>query len=409
MGRDVQNMADAKQQEIKSEEKMQGGSAKGQVQKAMGQILAVDNLWEQIGSLEPLQEEFGPMLEQLTPAETKLLGVATMIPLLRKKVEANPAALTAKKAGNLNMYRNAAEKCGIKWREEAAALESRGIEVWEAEREALLDQGLVVPDYYVYGGQGPLHSYDQGNCNWEAAFDCKPAFELVHMHHFPELSPTACMAELHARMDNAALEAIQCEGGVKKVLDVGCGVGTSTYSLRTSLDRHGMQDAHVLACDLSSHFIAVAQYRQHEGDMKSFGWGEDKLSFKHGDGLQLSRLGVEPESYELVMLAKLSHETPAHVWTSLVQAGVKALRPGGVIAYVDVNALQILKNNPVSNLANRVAISNEPFFDQFLAVDLHKEFEAAGMEVVADLPSNPDKWPELEDAPVRVMVARKPL
>ena len=172
-------MADAKQQEIKSEEKMQGGSAKGQVQKAMGQILAVDNLWEQIGSLEPLQEEFGPMLEQLTPAETKLLGVATMIPLLRKKVEANPAALTAKKAGNLNMYRNAAEKCGIKWREEAAALESRGIEVWEAEREALLDQGLVVPDYYVYGGQGPLHSYDQGNCNWEAAFDCKPAFELV--------------------------------------------------------------------------------------------------------------------------------------------------------------------------------------------------------------------------------------
>merc|ERR1711959_526300 len=355
------------------------------------------------------RETMADMTQQQIKSEDKLLGVSTLIPLLRKKAESDPEALTKKRQGNLTMYRNAAEKCGIQWRAEAAALADRGEETWEQEREALKDQGLVVPDYYVFGGQGPLHSYNQGNCNWEAAFDCKPAFELVHMHHFPELSPTACMAELHSRMDNAAIEAVQCEGGVKKVLDVGCGVGTSTYSLRESLDRHGMQDAHVLACDLSSHFVTVAQYRQYHGDMKGFGWGEDKLSFKHGDGLQLTRLGVEPESYELVMLAKLSHETPSHVWTALVHAAVHVLRPGGVIAYVDVNALQILKNNPVSNLANRVAISNEPFFDQFLGVDLHKEFEAVGMEVVADLPSNPDKWPQLEDAPVRVMVARKPL
>ena len=53
------------------------------------------------------------------------------------------------------------------------------------------------------------------------------------------------------------------------------------------------------------------------------------------------------------MLAKISHETPSHVWSSLVEAAATALRPGGVVAYVDVNALQILKNNPVSNLANR--------------------------------------------------------
>ena len=53
------------------------------------------------------------------------------------------------------------------------------------------------------------------------------------------------------------------------------------------------------------------------------------------------------------MLAKISHETPSHVWSSLVAAAATALRPGGVVAYVDVNALQILKNNPVSNLANR--------------------------------------------------------
>ena len=63
----------------------------------------------------------------------------------------------------------------------------------------------------------------------------------------------------------------------------------------------------------------------------------------------------------------------------------------------------------VSRLPVQLAISNEPFFDQFLGVDLPAVFAQCGLEVVADMPSNPDKWPELEDAPVRVMVARKPL
>lgn len=187
-------MADTTQQQIKSEEKLEGGSAKGQVQKAMGQIVAVDNLWDEMSGLEPLQEEFGQMIAQLTPAEHKLLGVSTLIPLLRKKAESDPEALTKKRQGNLTMYRNAAEKCGIQWRAEAAALADRGEETWEQEREALKDQGLVVPDYYVFGGQGPLHSYNQGNCNWEAAFDCKPAFELVR----PLQQPPALLAELSA-------------------------------------------------------------------------------------------------------------------------------------------------------------------------------------------------------------------
>ena len=60
-------MASSAQQENKAEEKLKGGSAKGQVQKAMGQIITVDNLWEQMRALEPLEEEFGEMMAQLSP------------------------------------------------------------------------------------------------------------------------------------------------------------------------------------------------------------------------------------------------------------------------------------------------------------------------------------------------------
>eukprot|EP01065_Artemidia_motanka_P002741 TRINITY_DN11297_c1_g1_i1.p1 TRINITY_DN11297_c1_g1~~TRINITY_DN11297_c1_g1_i1.p1 ORF type:complete len:422 (+),score=155.88 TRINITY_DN11297_c1_g1_i1:60-1268(+) len=384
-----------------------GACAKGAVQKAMGQNVAVDSVWEEVRRLETVEAEFGDVLSGLSASEEKLVAARTMIPLVRQKLNSDPAAVARKRAGILNGYRDAAERNGITWRREMADLESRGMPVWEQERAAMTDQWLTVPDYYVYGGQGPLHSYAEGNCNWEAAFDCKPAFELVHMHHFPELPPADCMAELHRRLDDAAIGALQ--GPPRVVVDVGCGVGTSTFSLRRSLDRHGFRDAKVLACDLSTHFVTVADYRRLKGDQSAHKWTAEQLRFKHGDGMQLSRLGVADGTADIVMHAKLSHEAPTHVNYMLAKEAAKKLRPGGVVAYVDINASQILKNNPVSNIAQRVAISNEPFFDQFLGLDVHDMYRSAGLEIVAEQASNPDKWPVLEDAPVRVLVARKPV
>jgi ubiquinone/menaquinone biosynthesis C-methylase UbiE len=257
-----------------------------------------------------------------------------------------------------------------------------------------------------------LHSYIDGNCNWEAAFDVKSAFELVHMHHFPHLSPADCMAELHRRLDDATLREVQC-GPIKTVVDMGCGAGTSTFSLRQSLDRHGATDAKVTGVDLSSHFVTMGKYRQFQWDQRGDGakpkWGEERLEFKHGDALQLRRLGYPDESCEVVMHAKVSHEAPKHVNYMLMAEAARVLKPGGTVGYVDINPHQILKTNPVSNLAQRVAISNEPFFDSFLETDMYDCFRQAGLEVILEAASNPEKWPILEDAPVRVLVARKPL
>eukprot|EP01062_Namystynia_karyoxenos_P072129 TRINITY_DN6802_c0_g2_i1.p1 TRINITY_DN6802_c0_g2~~TRINITY_DN6802_c0_g2_i1.p1 ORF type:complete len:437 (+),score=142.38 TRINITY_DN6802_c0_g2_i1:75-1313(+) len=383
-------------------------AAKGQVQKAMGQNVAVDSIWEDFCAIPAVQAEFGETLNGLSAGDEKVAAVSTLVPLLRKKITSDADALARKRAGILNGYRDAAEKNGISWRQDVAQYAARGMDVWERERAACMDSDLAIPDYYVYGGQGPLHSYAEGNCNWEAAFDCKPAFELVHMHHFPQLSPADCMAELHRRLDDAAIGALQVGGHPRSVIDVGCGVGTSTFSLRKSLDRHGFQDAKLVACDLSTHFIAVARYRQVEGDYSAEGWSSDHLDFRHGDGLQLGRLGCSPGSADLVMHAKLMHEAPSHVNRMFLKEAVRALRPGGVLAHVDINPVQILKNNPVSNIAQRVAIANEPFFDQFLGFDLIGEMEAAGLEIVTQAASNPVKWPDLEDSPVRIVVARKP-
>lgn len=387
----------------------QAAAAKGEVQKAMGQNVAIDNMWDGLVQMPAVKDEFSTVLTALDMKDEKQLAVKTLTPLMMAKYDRDPEGIAKKRAAILEGYRNAAEKNGIKWRDYVAELKSRGMDVWEREREAVTNRNLAIADYYVYGGQGPLHSYAEGNCNWEAAFDAKSAFELVHMHHFPQVSPEECMAELHRRLDDATLGALQCSGPVTKAIDVGCGVGTSTFSLRKSLDRHEMKNAKLTALDLSTHFITVARYRQQHGDQSHEGWGEDALEFVHGDGLQLNALGFGDDSVDVVMLAKISHEVPTHANYMMFMQAAKVLRPGGVVGYVDVNPKQILKNNPVSNLVERVAIRNEPFFDQFIGLDMHDVFEKSGLEVVSEVASNAEKWPDISDAPVRVMVARKPL
>ena len=60
--------------------------------------------------------------------EQKLVAVSTMIPLLRKKVESDQTALSAKRAGTLEGYKAMAEKCGISWRTEAAEVNTTSCE-----------------------------------------------------------------------------------------------------------------------------------------------------------------------------------------------------------------------------------------------------------------------------------------
>merc|ERR1712232_566863 len=113
---------------------------------------------------------------------------------------------------------------------------------------------------------GTLHSYDEGNSCWEAAFDLPcGAYELVHAHHFPDVKAQDCFFKLHRALDDATIDALK--GGQAKVaVDVGCGAGTSTYSLRETLNARGLESCELTGIDLSDYFVTVANYRLREGD-----------------------------------------------------------------------------------------------------------------------------------------------
>lgn len=82
----------------------------------------------------------------------------------------------------------------------------------------------------------------------------------------------------------------------KRVLEIGCGIGTDT----TNFARHG---ATVTAIDLSDQSLEVARQR-----IEVFGL-QDRVTFYHGDAEKLSEV-IPPEPYDLVYSFGVIHHSP---------------------------------------------------------------------------------------------------
>jgi 2-polyprenyl-3-methyl-5-hydroxy-6-metoxy-1,4-benzoquinol methylase len=101
----------------------------------------------------------------------------------------------------------------------------------------------------------------------------------------------------------------------KRVLEIGCGIGTDTISFA----RHG---AHVTAADISEESLAIARRRA-----SVFGL-EERVSFYHADAESLSGF-VPVEPYDLVYAFGVIHHTP-HPERVLAQLR-KYVRPAGTL------------------------------------------------------------------------------
>ena len=375
--------------------------ALGAVQRAFGGAeKGYDEMFGVMAQTPQFQKEFGPVVQKMSDTDQKLLNINTMLPVAKARVLSEPEAWTVKRKAILEGYRDQAAAKGLPWRESMEALRKRGMAVWEKEREECTDPTVQEPAYWEIGGKGTMHSYDDGNCCWEAAFDvAMGAFELVHMHHFPDVPPQECFHALHRKLDDCTIDALK--GPARVAVDVGCGGGTSTFSLRETLNSRGLESCELTGFDLSTHFIAVARHRLKNGDRKGIA---GKLNFNHGNALAVPKKDGE---VDIFMASALTHEMPKQSCEQLFVEAARVLRVGGVFGYFDINPVQLMRNNPVSNLVDRVAISNEPFMHEWLAFDPQEAFRKNGFEVVAIRPTNEAIWPDWQNCPCRIIIARK--
>jgi len=380
-----------------------GGKALGAVQSAFGaEEKGYDKIIDAMKETPEFKAEFAKAFDRMTPMQQKLLSVNMLLPVAREKVLSEPDVYTKKRKGILEGYRGKAAGKGIPWRENMEQLGGRGEDVWETERMECTDPTVEEPAYWEHGGKGTIHSYDAGNCCWEAAFDAAMgAYELVHAHHFPDVPAQECFFRLHRELDSATIDAL--EGSPAKVaLDLGCGTGTSTFSLRETLNSRGLEGCQLTGVDLCTHFITVARHRLLAGDKR--GTAGD-LRFVHGNALRLRQ--HQDGEVDIVMASALTHELPKQASEQLIREAGRVLRKGGVFGYFDLNSTQLLRDNPVSNIVDRVAISNEPFLHEFLAFDLETTLREKGFDVLQVRATNVAKWEQWQDCPCRIVIARK--
>jgi aldehyde dehydrogenase (NAD+) len=379
--------------------------AQGQVQKAFATDVDWESVFNDLAQNSVILEHYGELLSTQSPNESKILQVRTLVPLAVAHYQKKPDVLPAKRAGVLNGYRTGAEKMGISWRADATKLEERGLALWEKERAAVR-KCIPMPEYYRACYEGPIHSYNRGNGEWMAAFDAPSAYLLVHAHHFPGRSPQEAFDALHEELNVHALKHLLDYSGCPiKCADIGCGVGTSTFSTVRALERQ-YRIGKVTGVDLSDYFITVAKHIQKlRAEERS---GKIDLEFLHGNGLDLASCGLDEASLNLVVISEVTHEMPKTISEALFLEAARVLAPGGVLGYMDLNPVQILKCNSVGNLVDRVAASNEPYFDQYLELDVPGAMRAAGLEVLEETWPNHDKYPTLESCSLRTIIARKP-
>ncbi len=175
-----------------------------------------------------------------------------------------------------------AEAIGVPWRENVKQLSIA--RTWDREIATVQNPDLQYPDYYTTS----FHAYESGNLSWKAAWEVESASRAVHAKIWSDgdVSGDSMLRQSYHQV----LQARQ-EIAPKTILDLGCGVGLSTFALQEIYP-----DAEITGVDLSPYFLAVAQYKSQQN--------ETKIDWVH---CPAESTGLARNSFDLVSSSLMFH------------------------------------------------------------------------------------------------------
>jgi len=116
-----------------------------------------------------------------------------------------------------------------------------------------------------------------------------------------------------------------------RILDLGSGAGRDVYALSALVGEQG----EVVGIDMTTEQLAVAnEYREYHADV--FGFPQSNVSFYKGFIEQLDRLGLEPNSFDIIVSNCVINLSPDK--QAVLQQCYDLLKPGGEIYFSDVYA-----------------------------------------------------------------------
>ena len=284
-----------------------------------------------------------------TPQTT--IGIASH--LVNRFLAIEPLANFAKHRARKMMVKRA-EAIGVPWRDNVQELSDRN---WECELAAIQNLNIQYPDYYTTS----FHAYDEGNLSWKAAWEVESAARAVHAKIWSD-GDVGGDSMLRQSYHRAVQEQLSIDLG--DVLDLGCGVGMSTFALQEVYPQ-----ARVTGLDLSPYFLSVAKYRGRES--------HQDIRWIHAAA---ESTGLPDNSFDLVSACLVFHELPATAARSMIAEARRLLRSGGYLTIMDMNPQsEVFQKMPPYVLT--LLKSTEPYLDQYFALNMKQVFTEAGFTI----------------------------
>lgn len=284
----------------------------------------------------------------MTAAVNTAPGLASR--LVNRVLAIKPLANLAKHQARQMMIERA-EKIGVPWTKQVQTLRSQD---WEAPLAQVQNSQLAYPDYYLRS----FHAYEEGNLNWEAAFEVEVAAYAVHARIWPN---GEAQGDSQLRQSYHDVLKAQLTKEPRDILDLGCSVGMSTFALQEVYP-----EAKITGLDLSPYFLAVAQYRSQQRNAQ--------ISWVHAAAESTE---LPTGSFDLVSTFLMCHELPQSATRQIFHEARRLLRPGGYLAIMDMNPKsQVFAKMPPYILT--LLKSTEPYLDEYFALDIQQALVEAG-------------------------------
>jgi ubiquinone/menaquinone biosynthesis C-methylase UbiE len=263
------------------------------------------------------------------------------------------------------MMINRAEKMGVSWRENVRQLRSHD---WESEMAAIENPQLIYPDYYVCS----FHAYERGNLSWDAALEVESAAHAVHATIWKDADGINPQGDSKLRQSYHHILKGQLPLPPKEILDLGCSVGMSTFTLQELYP-----EANLTGLDLSPYFLAVANYRSRERQIP--------VQWVHAPA---EATGLPDASFDLVSACLAFHEIPQQAAKKIFAEARRLLRPGGHFTIMDMNPQsEAFKKMPPHVFT--LLKSTEPYLDEYFTLDVENALIQAGFAPPTITPNSP--------------------
>ncbi|HBB34002.1 MAG TPA: SAM-dependent methyltransferase [Cyanobacteria bacterium UBA8803] len=272
-----------------------------------------------------------------------------------------PLANLAKHQARTMMIKRA-EQIGVPWTKRVEELRSLD---WQPYLTQVQNPQLSYPDYYLCS----FHAYENGNLNWEAAWEVEPAAYAVHARIWPEAGAQGD-SQLRQSYHNIIKEQVKIQP--QDILDLGCSVGMSTFALKSIYPQ-----ANMTGVDLSPYYLAVAQYNSQQRNIK--------VNWQHATA---ESTGLPDASYDLVSTFLMFHELPQQASKEIFREVRRLLRPGGYFTIMDMNPRsEAFAKMPPYILT--LLKSTEPYLDEYFALDIEEAIAQAGFQRPTITPNSP--------------------